>query len=117
MSMHAWDNADFVKTVRATGRETLIVAGVWASVCVMFSSLDAKVAGFKMFAVMDASGDPSEMALRTTLARLSRATTNAVLSEVHWRQTNMLECSSPQKLGIDGNDHRAKRHQHGADRR
>jgi isochorismate hydrolase len=117
MSMHAWDNEDFVKTVRATGRETLIVAGVWTSVCVMFSSLDAKVAGFKVYAVMDASGDPSEIASRTTLARLSRATTNAVLSEVHWRQTNMLERSSPQKLGIDGNDHRAKRHQHGADRR
>jgi hypothetical protein len=83
----------------------------------MFSSLDAKVAGFKVYAVMDASGDPSEIASRTTLARLSRATTNAVLSEVHWRQTNMLERSSPQKLGIDGNDHRAKRHQHGADRR
>src|SRR5258708_29573932 len=28
---------------------------------------------------------------RTTLARLSRATTNAVLSEVHWRQTSVLE--------------------------
>ena len=83
----------------------------------MFSSLDAKVAGFKVYAVMDASGDPREMASRTTLARLSRATTNAVLSEVHWRQTNMLERASPQKLGIDGNDHRAKRHQHGAVRR
>ena len=35
----------------------------------------------------------------------------------HWRQTNMLKCSSPEELGIDGNDHRAKRHQHGADRR
>src|ERR1700694_1296324 len=27
MTMHAWDNEDFVKTVRATGRETLIVVG------------------------------------------------------------------------------------------
>jgi isochorismate hydrolase len=116
MSMHAWDNEDFVQTV-ATGRETLIVAGVWTSVCVRFSSLDARVAGFKLGDVIDASGDPSEMASRTTLARLSRATTNAVLSEVHWRQTSVLERSSPQKLGIYGNDHRAKRHQHGADRR
>jgi hypothetical protein len=89
MTMHALDNEDFVKTVRVTGRET----------------------------VMDASGDPREMASRTKLARLSRATTNAVLSEVHWRQTNMLERASPQKLGIDGNDHRAKRHQNGAVRR
>src|SRR5687768_12641223 len=30
----AWDNADFVRTVRATGKKTLIIAGVWTSVCV-----------------------------------------------------------------------------------
>lgn len=86
--VNAWDNEDFVKTVRATGRKTLIMAGVWTSVCVMFPALDAKVAGFKVYAVMDASGDVSEMANRTTLARLVQGgvipvTTNAVLSEVH----------------------------------
>jgi hypothetical protein len=34
--VNAWDNEDFVKTLRATGRKTLIMAGVWTSVCVMF---------------------------------------------------------------------------------
>ena len=86
--VNAWDNEDFVKTVRATGRKTLIMAGVWTSVCVMFPALDATVAGFKVYAVMDASGDPSEMASRTSLARFAQGgviptTTNAVLSEVH----------------------------------
>ncbi len=86
--VNAWDNEDFVRTVRATGRKTLIMAGVWTSVCVMFPALDAKAAGFKVYAVMDASGDPSEMASRTSLARFAQGgviptTTNAVLSEVH----------------------------------
>jgi nicotinamidase-related amidase len=86
--VNAWDNEDFVRTVRATGKKTLVMAGVWTSVCVMFPALDAKLAGFKVYAVMDASGDPSEMASRTTLARLVQGgvvptTTNAVLSEVH----------------------------------
>jgi nicotinamidase-related amidase len=86
--VNAWDNEDFVKAVRDTGKKTLIMAGVWTSVCVMFPALDAKAAGFKVYAVMDASGDPSEMASRTTLARLVQGgviptTTNAVLSEVH----------------------------------
>ena len=67
--MNAWDNEDFVKAVRATGKKTLMIAGVWTSVCVMFPALDAKAAGFKVYAVMDASGDPSERASRTTLAR------------------------------------------------
>ena len=45
--VNAGDNEDFVKAVRATGRKTLIMAGVWTSVCVMFPALDAKAAGSK----------------------------------------------------------------------
>src|SRR5262245_35238792 len=86
--VNAWDNEDFVKAVRATGKKTLIMAGVWTSVCVMFPALDAKAAGYKVYAVIDASGDPSELASRTTLARFIQAgviptSTNAVLSETH----------------------------------
>lgn len=50
----AWDNEDFVAAVRATGRSTLIMAGVWTSVCVMFPALDAVAAGFSVYAVTDA---------------------------------------------------------------
>jgi nicotinamidase-related amidase len=100
--VNAWDNEDFVKTVRATGRKTLIMAGVWTSVCVMFPALDAKAAGFKVYAVMDASGDPSDMASRTTLARFVQGgviptSTNAVLSEVH-RTWNRPEAAEIAKL-------------------
>jgi nicotinamidase-related amidase len=100
--VNAWDNEDFVKTVRATGKKTLIMGGVWTSVCVMFQALDAKAAGFKVYAVMDASGDPSEMASRTTLARFTQAgiiptSTNAVLSEVH-RTWNRPEAAEIVKL-------------------
>jgi nicotinamidase-related amidase len=82
----AWDNADFVKAVEATGRKTLVMAGVWTSVCVTFPALQAKADGYKVYAVIDASGDPSEMASRTTLARLAQAgiipvTTNVVMAE------------------------------------
>jgi len=59
--VNAWDNALFVKTVRETGKKTLIIAGVWTSVCVMFPALDAKAEGFKVYAVIDASGDPSSL--------------------------------------------------------
>jgi len=91
--VNAWDNDLFVKTVRDTGKKTLIMAGVWTSVCVMFPALDAKAAGFNVYAVVDASGDPSEMASRTTLARFVQAgivptSTNAVICELHrtWRR-------------------------------
>src|SRR5918999_3067547 len=100
--VNAWDNDDFVKTVRATGKKTLIMAGVWTSVCVMFPALDAKAAGFTVYAVTDASGDPSELASRTTLARFTQAgiipiTTNAVTCELH-RTWNRPEAAELAKL-------------------
>jgi isochorismate hydrolase len=86
--VNAWDNDDFVATVRSSGRNTLIMAGVWTSVCVMFPALDARVAGYDVYAVLDASGDPSEMASRITLARFVQGgvkptLTNTLLSELH----------------------------------
>ena len=52
----------------------------------------------KVYAVMDASGDPSEMASRTSLARFVQGgviptTTNAVLSEIHhtWNRPEAAE--------------------------
>jgi nicotinamidase-related amidase len=96
--VNAWDNQLFAKTVRETGKKTLIMAGVWTSVCVMFPALDAKAAGYKVYAVIDASGDPSEMASRTTVARFIQAgiiptSANAVLCEVHrtWNRPEAAE--------------------------
>jgi nicotinamidase-related amidase len=96
--VNAWDNEAFVKAVRDTGKKTLIMAGVWTSVCVMFPALDATAAGYKVYAVMDASGDPSEMASRTTLARFVQGgvvptTANAVICEIHrtWNRPEAAE--------------------------
>jgi nicotinamidase-related amidase len=82
----AWDNADFVSAVEASGKKTLIMAGVWTSVCVAFPALQALLDGYKVYAVFDASGDMSEMASRVTLERLTQAgvipvTTNVILCE------------------------------------
>src|SRR5215468_12434671 len=100
--VNAWDNEAYVKAVRATGKKTLIMAGVWTSVCVMFPALDAVAAGYKVYAVIDASGDPSDLTSRTTLARFVQGgviptSTNAVLSEVH-RTWNRPEAAEIAKL-------------------
>jgi nicotinamidase-related amidase len=83
----AWDNADFVKAVEATGRKTLVIAGIWTSVCVNFPAFQAKADGYKVYFVTDASGDPSVMASQTTMARAVQAgiiplSTNVVLCEM-----------------------------------
>ena len=82
----AWDNEDFRTAVKASGKKTLIIAGVWTSVCVAFPALQAKAEGYTVYYVMDASGDMSDMASRATLARMTQAgiipvTTNVVLCE------------------------------------
>jgi nicotinamidase-related amidase len=96
--VNAWDNDLFVQTVEKTGKKTLIMAGVWTSVCVMFPALDASAAGYNVYAVIDASGDPSEVVSRTTLARFAQSgviptTTNAVNCELHrtWRRPDASE--------------------------
>jgi nicotinamidase-related amidase len=97
----AWDNADFVKAVEATGRKTLIIAGVWTSVCVAFPALQAKADGYRVYAVMDASGDLSEMASNVALTRMAQAgiipvTTNTMLSESHrsWNRPDAAQWGS-----------------------
>lgn len=94
----AWDNEDFVRTVKSTGRKTLIIAGVWTSVCVAFPALQAKAEGYKVYFVTDASGDPSPMASQTTIARLAQAgivpmSTNAVFCEVQrtWNRPDAMQ--------------------------
>ena len=83
----AWDNEDFRTAVQKSGKKTLIMAGVWTSVCVAFPALQAKAEGYTVYAVMDASGDMSEMASQVTLARMTQAgiipvTTNVILCEM-----------------------------------
>jgi nicotinamidase-related amidase len=105
--VNAWDNDLFVETVRNTGRKTLIMAGVWTSVCVMFPALDAHAAGFNVYAVVDASGDPSDLVSRTTLARFAQSgvvptSTNAVICELHrtWKRPDAAEIADIYTMAV-----------------
>lgn len=85
--INAWDNPEFVAAVKATGRKTLIIAGTITSVCMAFPSISAVAEGYKVFAVIDASGTYSKMAQEITLARVVQAgvvpmDTGAVASEL-----------------------------------
>lgn len=55
-NINAWDNEDFVKAVKATGKKQLIIAGVVTEVCVAFPALSALEEGFEVFVITDASG-------------------------------------------------------------
>lgn len=96
--INAWDNAEFVAAVKATGRKTLIIAGTITSVCMAFPAISAVADGYKVFAVVDASGTYSKMAQEITLSRVMQAgvvpiDTGAVASELQktWNRDDAQE--------------------------
>ena len=71
--INAWDNPAWVKAIKATKRKTLLIAGTLTSVCMAFPTLSALAAGYKVFAIVDASGNWSKMATDLTIARVAQA--------------------------------------------
>jgi nicotinamidase-related amidase len=90
--INAWDNEDFVKAVKATGRKQLLIAGVVTEVCVAFPALSALAEGFEVFVVTDASGTFNELTRDAAWSRMVEAgaqlmTWFGVACELHrdWR--------------------------------
>ena len=71
--INAWDNEDFVKAVKATGRKQLIIAGVVTEVCVAFPALSAIEEGFEVFVVTDASGTFNALTRDSAWQRMTAA--------------------------------------------
>ena len=71
-NINAWDNEDFVKAVKATGKRQLLIAGVVTEVCVAFPTLSALAEGFEVFVVTDASGTFNKIARYSAWDRMSQ---------------------------------------------
>jgi nicotinamidase-related amidase len=72
-AINAWEDADFVAAVEATGRKKLIMAALWTEVCLVFPALDAMAAGYEVYPVVDAVAGTSEDAHRAGLDRIIQA--------------------------------------------
>ena len=71
--INAWDNEDFVKAVKATGKKQLIIAGVVTEVCVAFPTLSALAEDFEVFVITDASGTFNQLTRDSALDRMSQS--------------------------------------------
>jgi len=71
--INAWDNEDFVKAVKATGKKQLIIAGVVTEVCVAFATLSALAEGYEVFVIADASATFDEISRQAALDRMQAA--------------------------------------------
>jgi nicotinamidase-related amidase len=70
---NAWEDAEFVAAVRATGRRKLIACALWTEICMTFPALDALREGYDVYPVVDAIGGTSKEAHRAGLERVMQA--------------------------------------------
>jgi len=72
-NINAWDNEDFVRAVKDTGRRQLIIAGVVTEVCVAFPALSALEEDYEVFVISDASGTFNEITRHSAWLRMQAA--------------------------------------------
>jgi nicotinamidase-related amidase len=72
-TINAWEDVEFVRAVKATGRKKLIMAALWTEACLTFPTLDALKEGFEVYPIVDAVGGTSVEAHRAGLERVVRA--------------------------------------------
>jgi len=72
-TINAWEDVEFVKAVKATGRKKLIMTALWTEACLSFPSLDALREGYEVYPVVDAVGGTSLEAHQTALERIAQA--------------------------------------------
>ena len=85
--VNAWEEPAFREAVVATGRQKLIMAGLWTEVCLVFPALDLLNEGYQVYAVSDASGGTSADAHERGMQRIIQAgavpvTWEAVMAEL-----------------------------------
>ena len=85
--VNAWADPKFKQAVEATGRKNLIMAGVTTDVCLVFPAIDAVKDGYRVQAVMDASGSPYDLSEDMARRRMESAgvvltATNTAIAEL-----------------------------------
>jgi nicotinamidase-related amidase len=71
-TINAWEDNEFVKAVKATGRKKLITTALWTEACLTFPALDALREGYEVYPVVDAVGGTSLEAHRAALERMTQ---------------------------------------------
>lgn len=72
-TINAWEDQEFVRAVKATGRKKLIMTALWTEACLSFPGLDALKDGYDVYMVADAVGGTSTQAHEAALRRLEQA--------------------------------------------
>jgi nicotinamidase-related amidase len=72
-SMNTWEDANVVKALNGIGKDRVVFAGLWTSVCIVGPALSALQQGYEVYVVTDACGDVSTEAHERAVARIVQA--------------------------------------------
>jgi nicotinamidase-related amidase len=72
-SINSWEDADFVKAVKATGRRKLVMTALWTEACLSLVTLDALHEGCEVYLPVDAVGGVSHVTHKAALRRMEQA--------------------------------------------
>jgi nicotinamidase-related amidase len=115
-TLNAWEDQAFRRAVIETGREKLLIAGLWTEVCVTLPALTAMDDGYDVFIVADACAGSSYEAHNMAMQRMIQAgavpvTWQAALLEMQrdWNNTEtyqavtnvVRDCGGAYGLGLE----------------
>jgi nicotinamidase-related amidase len=72
-SMNTWEDATVIQRINAIGKNRLVLAGLWTSVCIVGPVLSALDQGFEVYVIADACGDVTDEAHNRAMDRMVQA--------------------------------------------
>ena len=72
-SMNTWEDEAAYKAITGTGKQKLVMAGLWTGVCTVGPALSALTEGYEVFVITDACGDVSDEAHERAIQRMVHA--------------------------------------------
>jgi len=72
-SMNTWEDTPVIAQVNTLGKNRLVFAGLWTSVCIVGPALSALDQGYEVYVITDACGDVSTEAHERAVTRMVQA--------------------------------------------
>ncbi|TDO20292.1 nicotinamidase-related amidase [Pedobacter duraquae] len=72
-TMNSWEDANVYKAVTGKGKKTIVLGGLWTSVCIVGPALSAINEGYNVYFITDACGDVSKEAHEQAVTRMVQA--------------------------------------------
>lgn len=100
-SMNTWEDNAVIDEVNRIGKNRLVFAGLWTSVCIVGPTLSALEQGFEVYVIADACGDISDEAHSRAMDRMVQAGVRPMTSlqyllelQRDWARTDTYEATT-----------------------